>query len=86
MAKRKEILNAIREMDDTTLKNRVIELKKELFALRTLAKREGKTNPGKIREVKREIAQIMTELRSRELKRKEQEKTKEREKVKAITS
>ena len=68
MSKVKNLLSMLREMSDEELRERISELKRELFALKTLAKREGKTNSARIREVKREIARILTILRERELK------------------
>lgn len=68
MSKVKNLLSMLREMSDEELRERISELKRELFALKALAKREGKTNSARIREAKREIARILTILKERELK------------------
>jgi len=74
MSKAKNLISMLREMSDEELKKRVFELKREVFALRALVKREGKTNPARMREAKKEIARILTILRERELQRQKTEK------------
>lgn len=49
-----------------------MELQKEIFGWKALTKIEGKTNPAKIRALKKEIARIKTILRQREIDNKQQ--------------
>ncbi len=72
MGKVEDSLNLLRELGDEDLKSRLSESRKELFALRTLTWREGKTNPARIRALKKEIARILTILKERELSKKAQ--------------
>ena len=60
-------INKIREMSSSDLEKELGELKTELFKLRFSSKTNGLDNPMKIREVRRNIARIKTELRQREL-------------------
>ncbi|MBE5805900.1 MAG: 50S ribosomal protein L29 [Clostridiales bacterium] len=60
-------INKIREMSSSDLEKELGELKTELFKLRFSSKTNGLENPMKIREVRRDIAKIKTELRQREL-------------------
>jgi large subunit ribosomal protein L29 len=57
----------IREMTDEQIRERVSELREELFRLRFRAKMMQLENPGLPREVRREIARMKTVLREREL-------------------
>ena len=61
-------INKIREMSSPDLENELGELKSELFKLRFTKKANGLDNPMKIREVRRDIAKVKTELRQREIK------------------
>jgi len=60
-------INKIKEMSLSDLQKELGELKTELFKLRFSSKTNGLDNPMKIREVRRDIARIKTELRQREL-------------------
>ena len=60
-------INKIREMSSSDLEKELGELKSELFKLRFSSKTNGLENPMKIREVRRDIAKVKTELRSREI-------------------
>ena len=60
-------INKIKEMSLSDLEKELGELKTELFKLRFSSKTNGLDNPMKIREVRRDIARIKTELRQREL-------------------
>ena len=75
MSKRKEKLSAFRDMSDEELRKKVEELKRELFLMRMSATREGKVNPGRMREIKKDIARIFTILREREIQRQKQERS-----------
>ncbi|SFP88108.1 50S ribosomal protein L29 [Caldicoprobacter faecalis] len=57
-----------REMTNEELKEKLNELKSELFNLRFQLATGQLENPMRIREVKRDIARIKTILRERELK------------------
>ena len=61
-------MNKIREMSSPELKNELSELKAELFKLRFSLATNGLDNPMKIKEVKKDIAKINTELKEREIK------------------
>ena len=61
-------INKIREMSSPDLEKELGELKSELFKLRFTKKTSGLDNPMKIREVRRDIARVKTELRQREIK------------------
>jgi large subunit ribosomal protein L29 len=65
MSKRTEQLEMLRKMSDTELISRLAELKKELFALRSAIKIEGRGNSARIKKTKKEIARILTILRER---------------------
>jgi large subunit ribosomal protein L29 len=69
MSKVKEQLNMLRNLSDEELFRRIEELKKTLFALRSLVKLEGKGNSGQIRNTKKEIARILTIIRERQISR-----------------
>jgi large subunit ribosomal protein L29 len=57
----------IKEMTSPELEKELGELKTELFKLKFSLATNGLDNPLKIREVRRNIARIKTELRQREL-------------------
>ena len=57
----------IKEMNSPELEKELSELKTELFKLKFSIATNGLDNPLKVREVKRNIARIKTELRQREL-------------------
>ena len=57
----------IKEMTSPELEKELSESKTELFKLKFSLATNGLDNPMKIREVKRNIARIKTELRQREL-------------------
>ena len=61
-------ITKIREMSSPDLEKELGELKSELFKLRFTKKANGLDNPMKIREVRRDIARVKTELRQREIK------------------
>ena len=58
----------IKEMSSPELEKELSELKSELFKLRFSLATNGLDNPMKIKEVKKNIARVKTELRERELK------------------
>ena len=60
-------IDKIREMSSLDLEKELGELKSELFKLRFSKKIKGLDNPMKIREVRRDIARVKTELRQREI-------------------
>ena len=60
--------NKIKEMTSPELEKELSELKSELFKLRFSLATNGLDNPMKIKEVKKNIARVKTELRERELK------------------
>ena len=60
--------NKIKEMTSPELEKELGELKSELFKLRFSLATNGLDNPMKIKEVRKNIARVKTELRSRELK------------------
>ena len=55
-------------MTSPELEKELSELKSELFKLRFSLATNGLDNPMKIKEVKKNIARVKTELRERELK------------------
>ena len=57
----------IKEMTSPELEKELSESKTELFKLKFSLATNGLDNPLKIREVKKDIARIKTELRQREL-------------------
>ena len=59
--------NKIKEMSSPELEKELSELKTELFKLRFSLATNGLDNPMKIKEVRKNIARIKTELRQREL-------------------
>ena len=60
--------NKIKEMSSPDLEKELSELKSELFKLRFSLATNGLDNPLKVKEVRRDIARVKTELRQRELK------------------
>ena len=60
-------INKIREMSSPDLEKELGELKSELFKLRFSLKTNGLDNPMKIKEVRKDIARVKTELRKREI-------------------
>ena len=60
-------MNKIKEMSSPDLEKELGELKTELFKLRFSLATNGLDNPMKIKEVRKDIARIKTELRQREL-------------------
>ena len=60
-------MNKIKEMSSPDLEKELGELKTELFKLRFSLATNGLDNPMKIKEVRKDIARINTELRQREL-------------------
>ena len=61
-------INKINEMSSPELAKELSELKTELFKLRFSLATNGLDNPLKVKEVRKDIARIKTELRKRELK------------------
>ena len=61
-------INKIKEMSSPELEKELGELKTELFKLKFSLATNGLDNPMKIKEVRKNIARIKTELRQRELK------------------
>ena len=60
--------NKLKEMSSQDLEKELSELKTELFKLRFSLATNGLENPLKVKEVRRNIARIKTELRQREIK------------------
>jgi large subunit ribosomal protein L29 len=60
--------NKLKEMSSPDLEKELSELKSELFKLRFSLATNGLDNPLKVKEVRRDIARVKTELRQRELK------------------
>ena len=60
-------IKEIREMSAEQLAEKLMELKKDLFNLRLQHATNQLENPGKIADVKKEIAKIKTVQREREL-------------------
>ena len=58
----------IKDMTSPELEKELSELKTELFKLRFSLATNGLDNPLKVKEVRRNIARVKTELRQRELK------------------
>ena len=61
-------LEKIRNMSQAELAAEELKLKKELFNLRFQHATSQLDNPGKMKEVKREIARVKTVLREKQLK------------------
>ena len=59
--------NKIKEMSSQDLEKELSELKSELFKLRFSLATNGLDNPLKVKEVRKNIARIKTELRQREI-------------------
>ena len=59
----------VRAMSDEELKNRLLELKKEQFNLRFQKAAGQLENTARIRQVRRDIARIKTEMTARRKKR-----------------
>ena len=60
-------INKINEMSSPALEKELGELKSELFKLRFSLATNGLDNPMKIKEVKKDIARINTDLTKRKL-------------------
>ncbi len=60
-------IREIRELSDAELRERVESLKEELFNLRFQLATAQLENPMRIKQVRHEIARILTVLREREL-------------------
>jgi large subunit ribosomal protein L29 len=62
-------INDIRNMKTEDLLNKLEELRKELIIKRSFAKRKAKMeNPKEIKEIRRTIARVLTELNQRKIK------------------
>lgn len=57
------------ESDASELKNKLKELKLELIKLSSQRATKSVSNPGKIREIRRSIAKILTALNLKEMKK-----------------
>jgi len=60
-------MNKIKEMASPELEKELVDLTTELFKLKFSLATNGLDNPMRIKEVKKDIARIKTELRKREL-------------------
>ena len=60
-------IKEVREMSAEQLNTKLLELKKDLFNLRLQHATNQLDNPGKIADVKHDIARVKTVLREREL-------------------
>ena len=61
-------IKEIRELTTEELKNKEVELKKELFTQRFALATNNLENPMKISALKKDIAKVLTVLREREIK------------------
>ena len=59
-------MEKIKEMSSPELETELSELKSELFKLRFNLATNGLDNPMRIKEVKKDIARVKTEMRKRE--------------------
>lgn len=59
----------IRDMTQQELENKLVDLKKELFALRFQHTVNQLDNPARLKAVKKDYARVMTILRENELKK-----------------
>ena len=66
MSKMKKV--KLEEKSSPELEKELSELKSELFKLRFSLATNGLDNPLKVKEVRKDIARVKTELRKRELK------------------
>ena len=57
----------LREMSAKELNEKLVELKQELFNLRFQMATSQLDNTARVKQVKKDIARIMTEMRAREL-------------------
>ena len=64
----------LRKMKDADLSNKLAELKAELFNLRFQHAINQLDNPLRIKDVKRDIARVLTEIRARELSAEREDK------------
>lgn len=62
-------VNALRDLSDQELEQKVIDLKEELFNLRFQAATGQLENPMEIKAVRKDIAKAKTVIRERELAR-----------------
>ena len=60
-------IKEVRDMSAEQLNTKLVELKKDLFNLRLQHATNQLDNPGKIADVKHDIARVKTVLREREL-------------------
>ena len=60
--------NEIHALTDNELKNKLTELKQELFNLRFRAATGQLENPSSIKDVKKDMARVKTIIREREIK------------------
>ena len=60
--------NKLKDMSSPELEKELSALKSELFKLRFSLATNGLDNPLKVKEVRRNIARVKTELRQREIK------------------
>lgn len=69
----------LRELSDSELEAKLFEFQKELNSERGMLATGGRTsNPGKMRELRRSVARILTILNERKMKAKAQQKQKEK--------
>ena len=59
--------NEVRKMSAAELDSKLVELKKDLFNLRLQHATNQLENPGRIAEVKKDIARVMTIIREQQL-------------------
>ena len=59
----------IRDMTAAELENKLVDLKKELFALRFQHTVNQLENPARLKDVKKDIARVKTIIRENELKK-----------------
>ena len=62
-------MTEIRGLEDKDLLLQIDKLRKELFDLRCKAATESLDNPGRIQELKRSIARLLTEQRGRAIQK-----------------
>ncbi len=72
---------ALNDLGDTDLIERLSEAKEELFNLRFQFATGQLDNPARLRQVRRDIARVLTELRAREIAAAEAELALEAERI-----
>jgi len=61
-------ITEIREKDDTALNKELVELRKQMFTLRTQAVTQKLEDPSKLGKLRRDVARVLTVLNERKRK------------------